>query len=279
MRDEPIRVWGLPLAPWTRPRAAEAVTELVRIGRPAYFITANTHYAMLSNADPRLRELNERAAFVVADGSPLVLASRRAGTPLPERVAGSDLIYDIAERAAVHGHRLFLLGGAPGIADRAAQRLVERYPTLTVAGTACPEPADLAGAGLPALIDRVRGARPDILLAALGQPKGELWLAENLEALGVPACAQVGATLDFVAGRVRRAPRWMQRVHMEWAYRMALEPGRLAPRYARNAVFLARMSARDFVAGPRVRAGRIEIPDVACMTTAADASMGGDLSA
>lgn len=248
-----VRVWGLPLAPWTRDRAAEAVTALIDAGRPALFITANTHYAMLSAADAGLRALNDRAAFLVADGSPLVLASRRSGTPLPERVAGADLIYDLAGRAAARGQRLFLLGGAPGVADEAARRLGEIYPGLVVAGTACPGADDLRGPGLEALIGAIRAARPDILLAALGQPKGELWLAEHLDALGVPACAQVGAALDFVAGRVRRAPRWLQRIHLEWAYRMAQEPARLAPRYARNALFLARMVARDLAARPRRR--------------------------
>lgn len=253
MTAGPVRIWGLPLVPWTRERAADAVMELIEAGRPAYFITANTHYAMVSHHDPRVQAVNEKAAFLLADGAPLVIASRWSGTPLPERVAGSDLIYDLAQRAGSRGYRLYLLGGEPGVAKDAARRLQERYPGLIIAGTTCPDADQLHGSGLPTLLAEVRAARPDLLMIALGQPKGELWIAEHLEALGVPACVQVGATLDFVAGRIRRAPLWAQRIHLEWAYRMWREPGRLAPRYARNAWFLIGMVTRDLIHGLRSR--------------------------
>lgn len=234
----PAWVWGLPLAPMTRPEAAEAVMRLIDRGQPSFFITANTQYAMLTAERPELREVNDRAAFLLADGAPLVWASRRGPIPLPERVAGSDLIYDLAEQAARIGHRIFMLGGAEGVADEAARRLQARYPGLIVAGTACPAPGSLSGEGLRSLIDQVREARPDLLMVALGQPKGELWLAEHFETLGVPVSVQVGATLDFVAGRVQRAPRAIQKIGMEWAFRIYTDPVRLAPRYARNARFL-----------------------------------------
>ena len=247
--SESVPIWGLPLAPLDRSAAADAVMGLVAAGRPSFFITANLHYAMLTGEVPGLREVNGRAALVLADGAPLVWASRWRGTPLPERVAGSDLIFDLCERAARDGAGLFLLGGAPGVADAAARRLEGLYPGLRIVGTACPAAEELAGEGLGQLLATIRGARPDILLVALGQPKGELWLLRNLEALAVPVSAQIGATLDFIAGRVRRAPRIVQRIGMEWAFRMLQEPGRLAPRYARNAWFLLRMIARDLTRG------------------------------
>ena len=159
---------------------------LIEAGRPSFFITANTHYAMLTAERPGLRGVNERAAFLLADGAPLVWASRRGPTPLPERVAGSDLVYDLCEHAARLGRRLYLLGGAEGVAEEAARRLRALYPGLVVAGTACPPPGSLAGEGAGRLIAEVRAARPDLLMVALGQPKGELWLAEHLEELGVP---------------------------------------------------------------------------------------------
>jgi N-acetylglucosaminyldiphosphoundecaprenol N-acetyl-beta-D-mannosaminyltransferase len=249
--NAPVVVWGLPFAPLTLAGTVDAIEELVEAGKPSYFITANTHYAMLSSQVPRLAEVNARAALVLADGKPPVWASRLLGTPLPERVAGSDLIYGLAERAAARGHRLFLLGGAEGVADEAARRLSERYPGLVIAGTACPPHRPMDDDERRELIDRVRAAKPHILLVAFGQPKGEFWIAENLEALGVPVSAQVGATLDFVAGRVRRAPAIVQKIGMEWAFRMALEPRRLAPRYARNARFLAARLARDLAAALR----------------------------
>jgi N-acetylglucosaminyldiphosphoundecaprenol N-acetyl-beta-D-mannosaminyltransferase len=239
------RVWGLPLSPMTRGEAAEAVMKLIEAGRPSYFITANTHYAMLTAERPELRPINDRAAFLLADGAPLVWASRRGPTPLPERVAGSDLVYDLCEHAARLGHGVYLLGGGEGVADEAARRLLALYPGLRIVGTACPPPGSLSGEGCRRVIDAVRAAGPDLLMVALGQPKGELWLAEHLDELGVPACVQVGATLDFVAGRVRRAPRLLQKVGLEWAFRIYTDPARLAPRYARNALFLFGNVARD----------------------------------
>lgn len=245
---ERVCVWGLPLAPMTLAEAAEATTGLAEAGRPSYFVTANTHYAMLTHEFPELREVNAKAAFLVADGAPLVLASRlRGAAALPERVAGSDLIFQICERAAAKSLSIFLLGGAPGVAEEAGQRLAALYSGLRVAGTASPAVGDLAPAERERLIEDIRAVRPDILFVALGQPKGELWIAEHHEALGVPVSVQVGAAIDFVAGRVRRAPRGLQRVGMEWAYRMWLEPRRLAPRYARNALFLARMLCRELL--------------------------------
>jgi N-acetylglucosaminyldiphosphoundecaprenol N-acetyl-beta-D-mannosaminyltransferase len=227
--------------------AADAVMDLVAAGKPSYFITANTHYAMVTHQDARLRAVNEQAAFLVADGTPLVWASRWQRNPLPERVAGSDLIFDLCDRAARHGYSLFFLGADGGVAAEASRRLCQRFPGLRVVGTESPPFRSLSRDEHDRLLGRIRSARPDILCVAFGQPKGELWLSEHYEALGIPACVQVGATLDFVAGRVRRAPRWLQRLCLEWAYRMWLEPARLAPRYARNAGFILRMIQRDVV--------------------------------
>lgn len=240
-----VEVWGLPVAAVTRPEAVALVARLIERGEPSYFITASTHYAMLTHQQPRLRAVNARAAFIVADGHPVVRGSRLVGAPLPERVAGSDLIYDLSEQAARLGHRVFLLGAAPGVAEEAARRLQARYPGLTIAGVECPPFHPPSPEEHRALIARVRDARPDLLFLAFGQPKGELWLHENVEALGVPVCVQIGASLDFVAGRFRRAPKWVQAIHMEWAFRALQEPLRLAPRYARNSLFLGRMTARD----------------------------------
>ena len=241
----PAWVWGLPLSPMTRRQAAEAVMGLIEAGRPSFFITANTHYAMLTAERPELRRINERAAFLLADGAPLVWASRRGSTPLPERVAGSDLVYDLCEHAARLGRGVYLLGGDDGVADEAARKLQSLYPGLRVVGTASPPPGSLTGEGCRRVIAAVKAAGPDLLMVALGQPKGELWLAEHLDELGVPACVQVGATLDFVAGRVRRAPRWLQKAGLEWAFRIYTDPARLFPRYAKNAMFLFGNIARD----------------------------------
>jgi N-acetylglucosaminyldiphosphoundecaprenol N-acetyl-beta-D-mannosaminyltransferase len=236
--DDPVWVWGLPLAPVTFDQALDRIDRLIVAARPSLIITANLNYAMLTDADVRLRQLNDRAAFLLADGMPLVWWSRLGPRPLPERVAGSDLIYGICERAARKGHRVYLLGAAPGVADEAAINLRKRYPGLQIVGVECPPFRKLTADEELQQVERIRAARPDILFVAFGQPKGEFWIAERLDRLGVPVCVQVGATLDFVAGRVRRSPRWMQKTGLEWVYRMLQEPRRLIGRYRDNLAFL-----------------------------------------
>jgi N-acetylglucosaminyldiphosphoundecaprenol N-acetyl-beta-D-mannosaminyltransferase len=242
---QPVWIWGVPFTPLTFQQTLDQVGRLIEIGEPAYFITANLHYAMLCHQDPRLAAVNEGAAFVLADGMPIVWASRRRPRPLPERVAGSDLVPALCERAALCGWRVFLLGGVSGVGEEAARRLCERFPQLQIAGVEAPPFRERSAEEEAQLVARIRAAKPDILFVAFGQPKGEIWLAQHYRDLGVPACAQIGASLDFVAGRVSRAPRWMQRIGLEWAYRLFREPLRLAGRYTRNALFLLRMLVRD----------------------------------
>jgi len=259
--NDPVWVWGVPLTPLTLAETVVAVGDLIEMGRPTYFITANTHYAMLTRKDAGLREFNKRAAFIVADGAPLVWASRWQGSPLPERVAGADLIFELSAAAAKKGYRLFFMGAGKGVAEEAARRLGERYPGLQVVGTECPPFRDLTAEEQDALAARIRSTRPDILFLAFTQPKGERWMDRHLAELGVPVSVQVGASLDFAAGQVRRAPRWMQKAGLEWAFRLRLEPTRLFTRYARNAWFIAGMVARDLgQAARRRRAPRSATP-------------------
>jgi N-acetylglucosaminyldiphosphoundecaprenol N-acetyl-beta-D-mannosaminyltransferase len=233
------------LAPINFRQTLEAVDALIRAGKPTYFITANLHYAMVTASDPRIPPLNQRAAFVLTDGMPLVWASLWRERRVPERVAGSDLVPALCGWAAQHGYRVFFLGGAPGIAEAAARKLQEQHPNLIVAGFAAPSLDSMSADDLTALVAQIRDARPHLLLAAFGQPKGELWLAEHLEAFGVPVSVQIGASLDFVAGKVPRSPLWMQRSGLEWVYRLYREPRRLMFRYLRNSLFALRMLVRD----------------------------------
>ena len=247
-------VWGLPLVPWTFRQTLDQVEQLIRQRRPTYFITANLAYAMLTAQDARLTAVNQGAAFILADGMPLVWASRLRQTAVPERVTGADLVPALCEVAAAQGQAVFLLGGAPGVGDEVARRLGERYPGIRVVGVESPPFREPTPEEHAQLLARIREARPDLLFVAFGQPKGELWLAANCADLGVPVCAQIGASLDFLAGRVSRAPRWVQRVGLEWAYRISREPTRLIPRYARNLLFGVRMFVADFLT-PRHRRG------------------------
>ncbi len=235
----PVCILGLRLVPWSTEQVLEEVDRRIAQRDPCFFITANLHYAMLSARDERLRQVNSKAAFLLADGMPLVWIARWKRTPLRVRVAGADLVDDLCRQAARVGHRVFLLGGAPGVATDAARVLCLRHPGLHIAGTDSPPFRELSPAENASLVRRIRDARTDLLFVAFGQPKGEMWLAENVDALGVPACVQVGASLDFVAGKVARAPRWAQRLGLEWLHRIACEPARLGPRYLANGWFLA----------------------------------------
>ncbi len=212
-----VTVWGLPLRPLTRAQAVDVVMDQIEQRRPSYVITANLHYAMLTHQVPRLAEINKRAAFVVADGAPLVWASYLSKAPLPERVPGSDLIYGLCEEAAAREYGVYLLGGCPGVAAEAGRRLSRLYPGLRVVGATSPPLRELSDVESGELIESIRAAKPDLLFVAFGQPKGELWIADHCHAIDVPVSIQVGAAFDFVAGHVRRAPRGLQRIGMEWA--------------------------------------------------------------
>ncbi len=246
-----VTIWGVPLQPLSFEQTVDVVDAWIATGRePGYFITANLNYVMLSNQQPELAEVNRRAAFLVADGMPLVWYSRVLGCRLPQRVAGSDLIYALCHRASRRGYRVFFLGGLPEVAEAAASRLVRLYPGLQLAGVESPPFRPLSAEENAALCRRIREAGTDLLLVAFGQPKGELWIHRNLDRLQVPMSVQLGASFDFVAGRVRRAPRWMQRCGLEWLHRVASDPRRLGPRMARNLLFLFTMLLRDAVKGP-----------------------------
>lgn len=252
---DPVWVWQVPFTPLSMAETIATIGELIELGQPTYFITANTHYVMLTQQNPDVQVINARAAFILADGAPVVWASRFLGSPLPERVAGSDLVFELSAEAAKRGYRLFFVGGAEGVAEQAAARLRELYHGLQVVGTECPSLHELTREEEAALIGRIRAARPHILMVAFGQPKGERWIYQHLEELGVPVSVQVGASLDFAAGRIHRAPRWMRNSGLEWAFRLGLEPRRLFGRYVRNAWFIARMVASDL----RQTAGRRRI--------------------
>jgi N-acetylglucosaminyldiphosphoundecaprenol N-acetyl-beta-D-mannosaminyltransferase len=241
----PVSVWGLPLAPWTFQQTLDEIERLIDRGEPGYFITANLHYAMLTARQPELACVNRDARFLGADGMPLVWASRWRTRCLPERVTGADLVPALCGLAAERGYRVFLLGGAPGVGQQAAAALRQRWPNLAIVGIEAPPFRGLSRAENAELVARIRAVRPDILLVAFGQPRGELWIAANYQALRVPVCVQVGASLDFLAGKVRRAPRWLQMIGLEWTYRLLREPRRLWLRYAANALFAACMLSRD----------------------------------
>lgn len=220
---ETVDILGVPVACLTLDEAARTVAGFVRAGRPRQVITLNPEYLYRAQSEPELLDIVRRADLVTADGVGIVWAAKRAGNPVPERVTGIDLLLRLAVEAGARHWRVFLLGAAPGVAEAAGRELSARYPGLVLAGTHHgyfkPEQEQ-------EVIAKVRANRPDLLFVALGAPRQELWAARHLAALGVPVVVGVGGSLDVLAGKVRRAPVWLRRMHLEWLGRLLMNPRR-----------------------------------------------------
>lgn len=229
-----VEIAGVKVDPYTFQEAITLVTDHARAGGPpAYIVTPNAHHVCLLSDSERFREVYDAAWLSLADGVSIVWASGLLGTPLPEKISGSDLFPAVCKAAARTDLRIFLFGGRPGAAESAAQVLQERYPGLVIAGTYCPpfgfehDPVESQSA-----VEAIRATKPDILFVGLGAPKQESWMYENQNRLGVPVSIGVGAGIEFVAGFVSRAPKWMRKAGLEWIYRLWKEPRRLWRRYA-----------------------------------------------
>ncbi len=240
MSERP-QVLGIQVDPVSCEEALARIESFVREGEVHQVVTINPEFVMRAQRDRPFRCVLNSAALSLADGIGLVWAARLLGCPLPERVAGSDLVPLIAERAAQAGWRVFLLGAAPGVADQASHTLQERYPRLQVVGTYAGSPAREEEAQI---VQRIQATHPDILFVAYGAPAQDMWIARNLAVLGTPVAMGVGGALDFIAGRTTRAPGWVQGLGLEWLHRLIHQPWRwrrmlALPRFA-WAVLLAR---------------------------------------
>ncbi|GAC1364038.1 MAG: WecB/TagA/CpsF family glycosyltransferase [Ktedonobacteraceae bacterium] len=186
-------------------------------------VTVNPEFVMQAQRNPPFLQVINQATLVIPDGIGIVLALRYLRHPTPERVAGVDTVVALAKRCAAQSYRLYLLGAAPGVAEIAAARLQELAPGLQIAGTYAGSPASVEE---DEIIERIRVAQADVLYVAYGAPAQDLWIARNRARLPVAVALGVGGSFDFLAGRQRRAPRLMQRVGLEWLYRLYREPWR-----------------------------------------------------
>jgi len=220
----------LAVDPVTMSGALEAIERLVGARAGGLVVTPNVDHVVIAARNPAFRDVYAAADLSLADGMPIVLASRLLSPRLPEKVSGSDLLDPLLERAAVHGWRVYFLGAGPGVAEEAAQRARERFGT-TVAGVDAPffrtpdEPAARTAA------ERAAASGADLVLLAFGAPKQELFGHLYRRTLAPAVSVGIGASLDFLAGRVRRAPRWISRTGLEWLWRLVREPRRLWRRY------------------------------------------------
>ena len=228
-----IAILGVPFDNVTTADAVALVEQMVRSRRPHYLVTANVDFLVQAQEDVELQRILFDAHLVLCDGTPLVWASRMLGNPLPERVAGSDLVPLLIRVAAEKNYRLFFLGGTPESTELALSKIKAQYPGLSIVAYSPPF-NKLLEMDHDEIKRRIQEARPDFLFVSFGCPKQEKWITMHYQSLGVPVSAGVGGTIDFLAGHLKRAPVWMQRTGTEWIFRLLQEPRRLFRRYVKD---------------------------------------------
>jgi N-acetylglucosaminyldiphosphoundecaprenol N-acetyl-beta-D-mannosaminyltransferase len=251
-----VQLFGMTVDKLTMAETVDLVLQWGRAPREAacrFVVTPNVDHAVLFQTDEPLRAAYRDASLVLADGAPVVVASRLLRRGLPERVPGSDLAPALFKRVAANAEsnnsplRVFLLGAGPGVAERAAANITARWPGVEVVGTLSPPlgfERDAAENGR--ILAAIADAQPDVLLVGFGAPKQELWVHAHADRIDAKVALCIGATIDFLAGEKQRAPRWMRRLGIEWLHRLATEPRRLAKRYARDAWIFPQLVWREW---------------------------------
>jgi len=208
------------------------IENLVRFGMNCYVLTPNVDHIVRLETDIEFREIYEHASLILPDGKPLIWISKIYGTQLKEKISGSDLFPRVCELAADKSFSVFFLGAAEGVAAKAAANLQKKYPRLVIAGTYSPLPGfESDPVELENIFTHVKQAKADILILGLGCPKQEKFFYKYKEFLNVPLALHFGASFDFEAGIIKRAPRWMSNYGLEWLFRFFQEPKRLFKRY------------------------------------------------
>jgi len=230
-----INVLGTNIAAINLDEATRTICDwLAADDRGRYVCVTDVNCIMQSYRRPDVRQAYLGADICVPDGMPLTWTGRLRGHRTMNRVYGPDLMLRLLEESAKNGFTNFFLGGAEGVADDLSTRMTRRFPGLRVVGTYCPPWRPLTEEERQGLIDEIDRLRPDLLWVGLGAPKQDLFMAEFCSLLAAKVMIGVGAAFDFHTGRVRQAPRWVMRAGLEWLFRLAVEPRRLAPRYFRN---------------------------------------------
>lgn len=218
-----IRILGVPVTPFTMGEAVDWLLQRVAARQKTQVVTANAEIIMLAQENAAYRNLLEAVDLVLPDGAGTVWAGRQLGYKVPERVAGYDLFLEILKQAAQSGEKIFLFGAAPGIAEAARTEAEKRYPGVRIVGT---RNGYFQAADEENIIKEINASGADILFAALGAPKQEFWLQKYRSALQPPLRIGLGGSFDVLAGKVQRAPVWMQKASLEWAYRLFKQPQR-----------------------------------------------------
>lgn len=221
----------------TMEEAVQRIDELILQRNSSYVVTPNLDHIVIMEKDKEFHEIYNNADLIVTDGKPLIWISKLLGAPIKEKISGSDLFPKMCSMCANRGYSIFILGAAEGVADKAAENLKASYSELNIVGTYSPpigfENNEIELKKIASLIEQTR---PDVLAVSLGSPKGEKFIYRHLKEYNIPLSISIGATIDFEAGNVKRAPKWMADHGFEWLYRITQDPKRLIKRYWNDAV-------------------------------------------
>ncbi|EOU1110678.1 WecB/TagA/CpsF family glycosyltransferase [Clostridium perfringens] len=216
----------------TMNEALDRAEELIIKKKPSYVVTPNVDHIVKLEDDKEFQDVYKNADLILTDGMPLIWISKIKGNQIKEKISGSDFFPKLCERASEKGYSLFLLGAAEGVAAKAAKNLKEKYNGLNIVGTYSPSYGfEKKDDEIKMIIEMVNKAKPDILAVGLGAPKQEKFLHKYRNDLNVPISLAIGASIDFEAGNINRAPKWMQNCGLEWFYRLCKEPKRMFKRY------------------------------------------------
>lgn len=216
----------------TMDEALDEINTLILNKKPSYVVTPNVDHIVKLEKDRELQEIYRNADLILTDGMPLIWISKILSKPIKEKVSGSDLFPKVCELAAEKGYKIFLLGAGKGVAQIAAEKLTNRLKGLNIVGTYSPSYGfEKNEEEINKIIELVNESRPHILAVGLGAPKQEKFIYKYKDRLKVPVSLAIGASIDFEAGVVLRAPEWMQKNGLEWLYRLYKEPKRMAKRY------------------------------------------------
>lgn len=229
----------------TMNEALDAIDILIQQKKNAYVVTPNVDHIVQLERGGELAEVYKNADLILTDGKPLIWISKWYGTPIKEKISGSDLFPLLCKMAAQKNYSMFLLGAAQGVAVKAAQHLMSKNKGLNIVGTYSPPFGfEKDKTEMDKIEKMIKEASPHILIVGLGCPKQELFILHNREKLGVPISLGLGASIDFEAGNVRRAPKWMADNGLEWLFRMKQEPRRMAKRYLVDDIAIFRLAMK-----------------------------------
>lgn len=230
--NEKLNLFNIIIDNVTMDESINKIDKLINLKKNSYVVTPNVDHIVKLDRDLEFKKVYDEADLVLADGMPIIWASKILRKPLKEKVSGSDLFPKLCEHASKKGYKVFFLGAREGVAKKASENLKNRYQNLNVVGVYSPsfgfesnENENLK------IINLIKNVNPDILFVGVGAPKQEKWIYENISKFNVPISLGIGASFDFVAGSVKRAPVWMQNIGLEWFYRFCKEPRRMFKRY------------------------------------------------